>query len=283
MSDGAPHPGDPDRAVLLLVDIQPDFVPGGALPVEGGDEILEPVARLMEEGPFRLQVATQDWHPPGHVSFASQHPGRGPMDVIELHGHDQTLWPDHCVQGTDGAELHPHLPWDRVEAVLRKGTSRESDSYSGFRNNWGPGGERRPTGLAGYLREREIERVYVCGLARDVCVRWTAEDAADAGFETWVLWDLCRSVDPSGDGALRTALDERGVGILDPTDLSAGGGEERPASPEAAAAREAGPETGPVPGRPTDKEPHPGKGEGRKANVQRAPADQRARPDPDQR
>lgn len=205
------------------------------------------------------------------------------MDVIELHGHDQTLWPDHCVQGTDGAELHPDLPWDRVEAVIRKGTFRERDSYSGFRDNWGPGGERRPTGLAGYLRERQIERVYVCGLARDVCVRWTAEDTADAGFETWVLWDLCRSVDPSGDGALRGALEQRGVGILEWADLSTGGRDDLPPSREAAAAREASPGTSPVPGRPRDEEPHPGKGEGRKANVQRAPADQRARPDPDQR
>lgn len=217
MSERA-HAMDPEKSVLILVDIQPDFCPGGALPVAGGDEILEPTARLMSDGPFSLQVATQDWHPPGHVSFASQHEGKEPMDVVELHGHDQTLWPDHCIQGSEGAELHPDLPWSQVEAVIRKGTSPMSDSYSGFRNNWDPHGERPPTGLAGYLRERGVERVYLCGLARDVCVRWTAEDAADEGFRTWVLWDLTRSVDPARDEDLRRTLEARDVGILDARD-----------------------------------------------------------------
>ena len=208
-------PTDPGKAVLILVDIQPDFLPGGSLAVEEADRILEPVARLMREGPFRLQVATQDWHPEDHVSFASQHPGREPMEVIELHGHDQTLWPDHCVEGTPGAELHPDLPWERVEAVIRKGTSRQADSYSGFRNNWNPEGERPPTGLAGYLRERGIEEVYICGLARDVCVRWTAEDAAAEGFVTRILWELTRSVDPSGDDELREELESQGIEIVE--------------------------------------------------------------------
>lgn len=218
MNDVTPT-GIGDDCVLILVDIQPDFVPGGALAVGGGDEILAPVARLMEAGPFRLQVATQDWHPPEHVSFASRHGGRKPMDVIELYGYEQTLWPDHCVQGTPGAELHPDLPWTRVEAVIRKGTDPESDSYSGFRNNWNPDGERPRTGLAGYLRERGIARVFLCGLARDFCVRWTAQDAADAGFETHVIWNLTRSVDPSRDEDLRSALEDRGVRIIDSSDL----------------------------------------------------------------
>lgn len=209
------HPMDPDKAALLLTDIQPDFLPGGALAVGGGDEILAPVARLMERGPFRLQVATQDWHPPGHISFASQHPGKEPLDVIELYGHEQTLWPDHCVQGTEGAELHPDLPWTHVNAIVRKATSPDTDSYSTFRNNWDPRGERPPTGLAGYLRERGVEQVYLCGLARDFCVRWSAEDAADAGFETWVLWDLTRAIDPSGDDELREALEGRRIGIVE--------------------------------------------------------------------
>jgi nicotinamidase/pyrazinamidase len=211
----ASRPEEPKKTALLLVDIQPDFVPGGALAVSGGDEILAPVARLMENGPFRLQVATQDWHPPGHVSFASQHPGKDPLDVITLYGHDQTLWPDHCIQGTAGAELHPDLPWTRVEAVIRKGTSVDCDSYSGFRNNWNPEGERPHTGLAGYLRERGVEEVYLCGLARDVCVRWTAEDAVNAGFRTRILWDLTRSVDASGDEELRTALEGKGVEVVE--------------------------------------------------------------------
>lgn len=215
----AKHAVDPEKAALVMVDVQPDFVPGGRLPVAGGDEILAPVARLMMEGPFSLQIATQDWHPEAHVSFASQHPGREPMDVIELHGHDQVLWPDHCIQGSSGAALHPDLPWTRVEAVIRKGTTPDSDSYSGFRNNWGADGARPRTGLAGYLRERGVEDVYLCGLARDVCVRWTAEDAADAEFRTWVLWDLTRSVDPSGDEALRGALEAQGVGILESSAL----------------------------------------------------------------
>ena len=211
---------DPDRSVLLLVDIQPDFLPGGALAVGDGDEILGPVGRLMTEGPFRFQVATQDWHPPGHVSFASTHGGREPMDVIELYGHDQVLWPDHCVQGTGGAELHPKLPWERVLAVIRKGTDPESDSYSGFRNNWNPDGERPPTGLEGYLRERGVDAVYLCGLARDYCVRWSAEDAAEAGFDTYVLWDLTRSVDPSGDDELRDELDAQGIHVVEGTDFT---------------------------------------------------------------
>lgn len=202
------------RSALIVVDVQPDFLPGGALAVEEGDAILSPVARLMEEGGFDLQVATQDWHPRGHVSFASRHPGRDPFDVVELHGHDQVLWPDHCVQGTPGAELDASLPWERVSAVIRKGTDPECDSYSGFRNNWNRHGERPPTGLAGYLRERAVERVVVCGLARDFCVRWTAEDAVEAGFATRVLWDLTRSVDPSGDDALRRSLEKAGVVVV---------------------------------------------------------------------
>ena len=123
------------RAALLLVDIQPDFMPGGALAVAGGDDIVAPVGDLMRSGMFRHQAATQDWHPPRHVSFASRHPGRQPFDVIELYGHEQTLWPDHCVQDTPGAALHPELPWRMVDAVVRKGQDAAVDSYSGFRDN----------------------------------------------------------------------------------------------------------------------------------------------------
>jgi nicotinamidase/pyrazinamidase len=201
-------------AALLLVDIQPDFLPGGALAVAGGDEILEPIARLVERDPFGLYVATQDWHPPRHVSFASRHPGREPLETIRVHGHLQTLWPDHCVQGTPGAELHPAIPWNRISAVIRKGADAEIDSYSGFRNNLDPAGERPPTGLTGYLRERGITEVFLCGLARDYCVKWSAEDAAAAGFRSVFLWDLTRPVDPSSDDAVRRDLEAAGVAVL---------------------------------------------------------------------
>jgi nicotinamidase/pyrazinamidase len=200
-------------AALILVDIQPDFLPGGALAVPDGDAILGPVRRLVEQDRFGLHVATQDWHPPDHVSFASRHPGRAPMDVIELYGHPQTLWPDHCVQGTPGAELHGAIPWGRVSAIIRKGTDAQTDSYSGFRNNWNRDGERPATGLLGYLRERGVERVFLCGLARDYCVKWSAEDAAAAGLRTTVLWDLTRPVDPGSDDVVRADLERAGVEV----------------------------------------------------------------------
>lgn len=208
-----------DLTALIVVDVQPDFLPGGSLAVDEGDRILEGVADLMESAAFPVKVATQDWHPAGHASFASSHAGREPMDSMELHGHEQVLWPDHCVQGTDGAELRAGLPWDHIDAVIRKGTDPLVDSYSGFRNNWGPGGDRPPTGLAGYLRERGVGDVVVCGLARDYCVRWTAEDSVSAGFRTTVVWDLTRSVDPSGDEALRLDLEAGGVRVVDRSGL----------------------------------------------------------------
>jgi nicotinamidase/pyrazinamidase len=203
----------PDRArsALVLVDIQHDFLPGGALAVAGGDAILAPVRALLERDAFALAVATQDWHPRGHASFASSHPGRAVLETVELHGHPQVLWPDHCVQGTRGAELHPAIPWGHVSAVIRKGADRDVDSYSGFRNNWDARGERPVTGLAGYLRERGVEHVYLCGLARDYCVKWSAQDAAAAGFAATVLWDLTRAVDPAQDARVRAELEEAGV------------------------------------------------------------------------
>jgi nicotinamidase/pyrazinamidase len=205
------------RSALLIVDVQHDFLPGGALAVGGGDEILAPVRALIERDPYRLYVATQDWHPRGHVSFASRHEGRAPFETIAVHGHDQTLWPDHCVQGTRGAELHPALPWERVSAIIRKGADAAVDSYSGFRNNWDPAGQRPPTGLAGYLHERGVEQVHLCGLARDFCVKWSAEDAAAAGFEAVVLWDLTRPVDPASDERVRADLERAGVRVTTST------------------------------------------------------------------
>lgn len=205
---------DKNHALLLLVDIQPDFMPGGALPVDGGDHVIEPLKRLMESGIFRRMAATQDWHPEGHVSFASSHKNRKPMDSIDLYGRPQTLWPDHCIQGTAGAQLHPDLPWKKVDAIIRKGTDPDCDSYSGFRNNWNSTGERLPTGLAGYLRELGLRDIFLCGLARDVCVRWTAEDAADEGFRVVFLWDLTRSVDPSQDNRMESDLRSKEVQVI---------------------------------------------------------------------
>lgn len=206
---------EPATAALLLVDIQPDFMPGGALAVAGGDEIVSPVAALLESGRFRCCVATQDWHPPGHVSFASWHPGHEPFEAIELYGHDQTLWPDHCVQDTPGAQLHPDLPTTRIDAIIRKGTNPAVDSYSGFRNNWNAAGERPPTGLGGYLRERGIRVIYVCGLARDVCAKWTAEDGVSLGFDVYFLWELTRPVDPASNDSVKRGMIERGVKVLE--------------------------------------------------------------------
>ena len=204
----------PEATALLLVDIQPDFMPGGPLACDRGDSIITPVRELLLSGAYRHVAATQDWHPAGHISFASSHDGREPFETIELYGHDQVLWPDHCVQNTPGAALHPELPLERVDVIIRKGADPAVDSYSGFRNNFGPDGERPSTGLAGWLRDRGVNSVDVCGLARDVCVLWTAEDAATAGFATRFLWDLTRPVDESGDEATRAALEKAGVSIL---------------------------------------------------------------------
>ena len=201
-------------AALLVVDVQLDFLPGGALAVAGGGGILAPLARLLESGRFPVVVATQDWHPPGHVSFASSHPGQAPFATVELYGRPQVLWPDHCVQGTPGAALHPSLPTTPLAALVRKGMDPAVDSYSAFRNNWDARGERPATGLAGYLRERGVDELWLVGLARDYCVLWSAEDAADAGFRVTVLWDLTRPVDATGDGRVRAALAARGIGVV---------------------------------------------------------------------
>lgn len=177
---------------LILVDIQNDFVPGGNLPVPGGDAIIPLVNSL--QASFSLVVATQDWHPQNHKSFASNHPGKVPFERIDLHGLGQVLWPDHCVQGTPGAEFHPALNMRAVEAIFRKGMDPEIDSYSGFYDN----GARKSTGLAGYLRERRVHKVFVCGLAGDYCVAFTAKDALRENFDTYVIADATRPIDMVG-------------------------------------------------------------------------------------
>ena len=207
------------RRALLVIDVQYDFLPGGALAVPHGDEILAPLRDLMNSGAFDLIVATQDWHPRGHISFASSHRRRRPMDVIDLYGHAQTLWPDHCVQGTRGAMLHADLPWDKAALIIRKATDPMVDSYSAMRNNWNPRSKRPRTGLAGFLREHRVRDIYICGLARDFCVRWSAEDAAKDGFRVVLIWDLCRSIDPANDDRLRRRLIARGIKIVNSSEV----------------------------------------------------------------
>jgi nicotinamidase/pyrazinamidase len=206
----SPFPAD---VALLVIDLQPDFMPGGALPCAEGDAIVAPIAALLASRRYATVVATQDWHPPTHASFARQHAARAPFEQISLHGHPQTLWPDHCVQGTPGAVLHPAVDWDHADLILRKGTRPQVDSYSAFRENHGPGGERPATGLAGWLRERGITEVHVCGLARDYCVLWSAQDAAAAGLRVRFLWALTRPVDPANDADTRLALERGGIRI----------------------------------------------------------------------
>jgi len=200
---------DPRRDALLVVDLQRDFLPGGALGVAGGDAIVEPIARLAPR--FGVVVATQDWHPAGHVSFASAHEGGAPYTVKALQQGAQELWPDHCVRGSRGAALDPALPDAALTLLLRKGTRREVDSYSAFRENVDPDGERPSTGLAGWLRERGVKRVFLCGLARDFCVRASAVDAAAEGFEAIVLEDLTRPVFPDRAAEVDAQFEKAGV------------------------------------------------------------------------
>ncbi len=192
---------------LIIVDLQYDFMPGGALAVADGDATVAVANRLMPH--FDLVVATQDFHPPGHGSFASQHAGTAPGEQIDLHGLPQTLWPDHCVQGTRGAELHEALECARVARVFPKGTDTAVDSYSGFFDN----GKRKATGLGDYLKGEGVTEVFVMGLATDYCVKFTALDAAELGFATRVITDGCRAVNlQPGDGEAALAeLREAGV------------------------------------------------------------------------
>ncbi len=181
-----------ERDVLLVVDIQNDFCPGGALAVPHGDEVVPLVNRLAKA--FSHVVLTQDWHPKGHRSFASTYPGKEPYDVIELSYGPQILWPDHCIQGTTGAEFRRDLDIPHAELIIRKGYRVGIDSYSALFEN----DHNTPTGLAGYLKERGLKRVFLTGLAYDFCVRYSAEDAAAAGFEVVVVDDACRGIDVDG-------------------------------------------------------------------------------------
>jgi nicotinamidase/pyrazinamidase len=192
---------------LILVDIQNDFLPGGALAVPRGDEVV-PVANRLQPR-FELVVATQDWHPPRHGSFASTRPGRKPGDLAELAGLPQVLWPDHCVQGTAGAAFAPGLEMNRVEAIVRKGTDPKIDSYSGFFDN----GHRKSTGLGDYLKGRGAKDVYVLGLATDYCVKFTALDALRLGFRVVLVEDGTRGVELRTGDVARAVEEMRKAGV----------------------------------------------------------------------
>lgn len=177
---------------LLLIDIQIDFLPGGALAVPQGNEIIPVVNHLQEK--FDLVVATQDWHPAGHKSFASNHPGSALFSVIQLHGQDQVLWPDHCVQGTPGAAFAPELNINKVEAIFQKGMNPEIDSYSGFYDN----GHLKSTALGSYLRGKNVAEIYLAGLAGEYCVYFSGKDALQEGFKTVLIEDASRAIDIAG-------------------------------------------------------------------------------------
>ena len=177
---------------LLLIDIQNDFLPGGALAVPEGDSIVPVVNQLQPY--FDLVIATQDWHPADHKSFASQHTGHKVFDQIDLNGLEQVLWPNHCVQGSSGAEFSDKLQQNRIEAIFRKGTDPEIDSYSGFYDN----GHRKSTGLADYLRGKQVNQLYIAGLAADYCVYFSIKDALQEGFVTYLIEDATRPINPEG-------------------------------------------------------------------------------------
>jgi len=192
--------GTGSRDILIVTDVQNDFCPGGNLSVPGGHEVVPLINALASQ--FSHVVMTQDWHPPNHKSFASAHPGRRPFDVIDMPYGKQTLWPDHCVQGTSGAELHTSLSIPHAALILRKGYNAEIDSYSAFVEN----DRSTRTGLTGYLRDRGFQRVFLAGLATDFCLRFSALDARKAGFEAVVLIEACRAIDL--DGSLADAMRE---------------------------------------------------------------------------
>lgn len=195
--------------VFLVIDVQNDFCPGGRLPVPCGGEVVAPINRLARR--FEHVVLTQDWHPRGHHSFASSHEGRKPFETIEAPYGAQTLWPDHCIQETPGAQLHPDLHIPHAELILRKGFRPEIDSYSAFFEN----DRTTPTGLTGYLRERGFTRVVLAGLALDYCVRFSAEDAQRQGFAALIIEDACRAIDAAGSlAAARQSFAELGIAAL---------------------------------------------------------------------
>lgn len=206
----------PSHDVLLVIDVQNDFCPAGALAVADGDAVIEPIHRAAQH--FQHIILTQDWHPPDHHSFASAHLGKKPFEQIELGYGVQTLWPDHCVQGTLGADFHPALQLTRAELILRKGFRPGIDSYSAFFEN----DHTTTTGLAGYLRERGITRIFLAGLAYDYCVGYSALDARRLGLPAIVLRDACRAIDMKGSVAeIEREFESAGVELMNTADLPA--------------------------------------------------------------
>ena len=193
---------------LIVVDVQNDFLPGGALAVPDGELVIPVINKVADD--FGLVVATQDWHPADHLSFASQHPGRRPGETILLHGRPQVLWPDHCVQGTKGAEFSAGLDGAATENVFRKGTDRSIDSYSGFLDN----DHRTHTGLHSFLQSREVSHVCVCGLATDYCVKFTALDAVELGYQTSLLVDACRGVNLQPNDVVTAKRTIQAAGVM---------------------------------------------------------------------
>lgn len=202
------------RTALLVIDVQNDFIPGGQLAVPEGDLIVPLINRLA--GQFTQVVIAQDWHPAGHASFASSHPGRQPYDVIQLPYGEQTLWPDHCIQGSRGAEFHSGLDLPHAQLIIRKGCNPDIDSYSAFLE----ADRVTTTGLAGYLKERGIDTVYMVGLALDFCVMFSALDARAAGFNAFVVLDACRAIDLNGSlAAAIERMQVAGVGLIHSTEI----------------------------------------------------------------
>jgi len=200
---------------LIIIDVQNDFCPGGALAVPEGDKIIPTINKLSNM--FEKVIATQDWHPKNHVSFASNYPGKKEYDIIEHKGIEQVLWPDHCVPGTKGAEFQSDLETERVNLILRKGDNPEIDSYSAFREN----DKKTITGLEGYLKNLDIKETYICGLALDYCVFYSAMDAKQLGFETYVIIDATKGIDsPENniDKALRK-IKENNIKTIESSDL----------------------------------------------------------------
>ncbi len=193
------------KDILIVIDVQHDFLPGGALAVPDGDAVIAPIMALAEA--FDHVILTQDWHPREHISFASRH-GKNPFETIGLDSGEQVLWPDHCIQGTHGARIADSLDIPKAQLIIRKGHHPAIDSYSAFME----ADRRTPTGLAGYLRERGLKRVFCAGLATDFCVAWTALDACGAGFETSVIEDACRAIDTGGSLA-RAWADMAAAGV----------------------------------------------------------------------